>query len=468
MRRLNGIDAYMLYSETPRTPNHTLKIGVYDPSDDPTQYSFAWMKEMLAARLHRLPPFRWRLVPTPLGIHHPVFIEDPDFDLERHVFRVGVPAPGTIREMCEMISQIASVPLDRTRPLWEVWILEGMEDGKVGYVAKTHHALADGVASAELLGQFFTAEPDEEVPSEDPPWRPEAIPGWWKGLGRALIDMPRTALTEIPPTLRALRRARAQKAELARSGAPLPPKASDAPPAPFSRLITPHRAFACKSFALDDVKEIRAAFGTTINDVVLAAVSGALRRYLLERDELPGRPLVGSVPFSIRTEAERGTYGNRVTTGYVSLRTDIDDPVKCLRACHEAASATKAYFRATEGAHLANWLEITHPSLTKLTGGVVRAREGRGSLAGNVVVSNVPGPRHSLYLDKHRLAAFYSIGQIFDGTGLNLTVWSYTDQLNLSVLACRELVPDVWELVEHFERSLDELLEAARRNPASP
>ena len=464
MRRLNGIDAFMLYSETPNAPNHTLKIGIYEPSQKPGGYRFDETKQIMAERLHRLPGFRWRVVPTPLGLHHPLFVEDPDFDIERHVFRVGVPAPGSLEETCEMISQIASVPLDRSRPLWEVWILEGIEGGKVGFVAKVHHALADGIASAELLGQFFTTEPGAEVSKEDPPWQPEVIPSWWKRLALALRDLPRTALVELPATYRAFQTARRKTAERARAGLEKPPTVFDAPDTPFNKLLTPHRAFACRSFPLADVKKVGRAFGATINDVVLAAVSGSLRLYLQKHGALPDVPLVGSMPFSIRAEGEQRTWGNRVTTNYVALRTDIEDPVERMRACHEAASLTKAHFQATLGAQIANWLEFTPPFVAYLIGLITRVRGGRGGLGGNVIVSNVPGPRKPLYLDQDRLGAFYSIGQIWEGTGLNMTVWSYTDQLNLNVLACRELIPDVWTLVEGFERSLEELLDAANRH----
>ncbi len=467
MRRLNGVDAYFLYSETPAAPNHTLKIGIYEPTQRPDGYSFESTKELMAARLHCLPPFRWRVVPTPFGLHHPLFVEDPDFDLERHVFRIGVPAPGTLREMCEMVSQIASVPLDRSRPLWEVWVLEGLEGDRVGFVAKVHHALADGMASAELLGHFFGTEPGGEVAPDDPPWRPEAIPAAWKRLALALLDLPRTAFVELPATYGAYRTARRKTAERARAGEPRPPAVSRMPRVPFNHLLTAHRAFACRSFGLADVKTVGRAFGVTINDVVLAATSGALRQYLEERGALPDAPLVGSMPFSIRTEAERGTYGNRVTTNYVALRSDLEDPVERLRACHDAASVTKAHFQATRGAQIADWLEFSPPLAARTMGLLIKLRKGRGSLAANLVVSNVPGPREPLYFDLDRLGAFYSIGPIMEGTGLNMTVWSYTDQLNLSVLACRELVPDVWKLVDGFEASLHELREAARHHAAA-
>ena len=467
MRRLNGVDAYFLYSETPTASNHTLKIGIYEPTQRPDGYSFDAMKQLMAARLHLLPPFRWRVVPSPLGLHHPLFVEDPDFDLERHVFRIGVPAPGTLREMCEMVSQIASVPLDPRKPLWEVWILEGLEGGKVGFVAKAHHALADGVASAELLGHFFSAEPGAEVPRDDPPWRPEAIPPAWKRLALALRDLPRSAFVELPTTYRASRNARRKTAERLRAGEARPPSVSQMPKVPFNGRLTPHRAFACRSFALADVKTAGRAFGVTINDVVLAATSGALRRYLQKHGALPDAPLVASMPFSIRTEAERGTYGNRVTTNHVALRTDVEDPAERIRACHEAASVTKAHFQATRGAQIADWLEFSPPFVARAGALLVRLRKGRGSLAANVIVSNVPGPREPLYLDHDRLGAFYSIGQIMEGTGLNMTVWSYTGQLNLSVLACPELVPDVWRLVDDFDAALHELMDAASRHDAA-
>ncbi|MGH9186257.1 MAG: WS/DGAT/MGAT family O-acyltransferase [Acidimicrobiales bacterium] len=464
MRRLTAIDALFLYQEDvdPANHQHTLKVSIIDPATAGHPYEFAETKETVRRRLPVIPFLRWRLVTVPFRVNHPVWIDDPDFDLDFHVRRVGCPAPGGDRELGELISDIASRPLDRARPLWELYMVEGLAGGRVAAVAKVHHALADGVASAEALQRIFDPGPGGADP--DLPAGPlgEPVPSRRRVLASALADLAHHLTTELAEIIRVTRRVRQQKALWGAGPADLPPKRFASPPTPLNRIITPHRLFAFTSVPLDDARAVKDAFGCTINDVFLATVAGALRRYLDERGVLPAAPLVGGVPVSIRTPEQAGTWGNRLAMMYVSLRSDIDDPIERLRAAQAASQASKDDFERTRGARIENWIEFMPVSLARL---ILRrygalARRG-GPSAVNVVVSNVPGPRTPLYANDARMEAFYSIGPLNIGVGLNITVWSYVDQLNFSLLACREAVPDLWTLTDFLRDGVAELRKAS-------
>jgi diacylglycerol O-acyltransferase / wax synthase len=461
MRRLRGIDAIFLYGETPRTTMHTLKVAILAPIEGKTPYSFDRVKESMSRRIHRVPPFRWLTVPTPLNIHHPVWVDDPNFDVDYHIRRMTAPAPGTMRQLCEVISDISSRPLDRSRPLWELYMVEGLENGRIASVLKIHHALADGVASAEMIEQYYDTEPlsDEQL-GPPPAYKPEKIPGTLTLMKSAAVDVGKLLSAGIP---RILQLRKETKARLEGRGAEnLPPAPYSGPKVSFTRSISPHRIFACAGFSLDDVKQVRAAFGTTINDVVLAMVAGSLRRYLEKRDELPETPLVASIPVSKRSEEEKGTYGNVLGSMKISLRTDVADTLDRLRASHEAARISKGEFNDTWGARLENWVEFWPPPLVQVFGAVTRLAVKVGAPSEYaLVMSNVPGPKQTLYSGNHRVEAFYSVGPVLEGAGLNMTVWSYVDQLNFGLLACKEVMPDLWELTDYLGVELEALKKAA-------
>jgi WS/DGAT/MGAT family acyltransferase len=456
------MDAQFLYAEEeiPAAHTHTLKVSIYEPGPEP--YAFETSKAILRDRLDRLPPFRWRLVPVPLDLHHPVWIEDPEFDLDWHVRRMAAPAPGGPRELCELISEIASRQLDRSRPLWELWLIEGLEGGQVAAVAKVHHALADGVSSAALLDLFHDTVPDAEVAPPEQPWRPEPVPSKLTLVLHALRDVLRVLFTGLPELLRAARAAREKKTIAGLAESEMPPKAFKAPTLAFNRVITPHRIFTIASASLDDVRQVRNAFDCTVNDVFLATVAGGMRRYLTSRDELPDAPLVASVPASTRADAEKYTWGNRLSKLYVRLRTDVEDPVERLMAQRGSAQAMKQEFEITRGARLENWIEVMPVPMLRWIGRTFdRVKRLGGPSSENLILSNVPGPRQPLFAGGAKLSAFYSIGPIAVGVGLNITVWSYVNQLNYCMIACREAMPDLWDLTDHIRDELGVLMKAA-------
>ena len=237
MQRLTAMDAEFLYTEdaVPAAHTHTLKVSIYDPGAE--GYSFERTKELLASRMYRLPPFRWKLVFTPLGLHHPTWINDPGFDLDWHVRRVAVPTPGGPRELCELISEIASRPLDRTRPLWELWMVEGLEGGQVAAVAKVHHAVADGISSAELLNEYHDNEPNLET-EPAPPWTPEQAPSKLMLLVLGISAVLRSLFAGLPELLKAAKAAKQRRTIAGLADSEMPPKPFKAPTLRFNQLIT--------------------------------------------------------------------------------------------------------------------------------------------------------------------------------------------------------------------------------------
>ncbi len=475
MRRLSSVDATMIYLESPRNYMHTLKIARLDPSAEPEGFDFGTYRARLLEVLHRAPPFRWRLAETPLGLHHPVWIEDPDFDIDYHLRHVACPPPGDERALCDLISRIYAWPLDPSRPLWVAWIIEGLEGGEVATVFLVHHAYCDGVGAGILLQRLASLEPDGEVPGPEQEWVPEPWPPAWKRLAWGLRDLPATLRAVWPRAIRGLWKRRGVRAGLLADGKQLPPQPQQAPRTPLSQSLSPGRTYVCRALPLDDFKRIRKAFGVTINDVFLACAAGAVRRLLVEQGFDPDRePLVAQVPLSRRPPEAMDGLGNFVAADYLWLRTDIGDPLERLRKCHESAVAMKEHFQAAEGSDLVSILALLPPHAMRLLSRLLgrQATKSGTGLSGNVILSNVPGPPQTLYFGKTRLTNWFSMGQIFDGCTLNITVWSYDGRINLNVLADSRVIPDAWPLVDAFGDALAELLDKAgpeqRANPTAP
>lgn len=470
IERLSGLDATFLYVETPSNQTHMTGVLVFDPSTMKEPYSFERMKEFVRGRLGRAPAFTRKLARVPFDVAHPVWVEDPDFDLEAHLHRIAVPAPGGPEELAELAGQIAGWPLDRGRPLWDMWFVEGLEDGHVALVAKMHHSTIDGVSGANLMMHLFDLEPDPApVPEEERP-EPSRPPGdlellaWglWSRAQRPLL-LPR-ALADTARAGIGLARRRL------RPGAKGMAAPFSAPATPFNAPITAHRRVAFCPVSLSDVQTVRHAFGTTVNDVILAVSAGAVRRWLEHRGQLPDRSLVAGVPVSTRGEESASLGANLISAMFVSLATDVEDPVERLQRIHELTANAKEEFRAVGADVLTNWTEFTGP---RVFGQAVRLYSrmqlaDRHPPALNFIVSNVPGPPIPLYLAGGRLVALYPLGPVFDGMGLNITVLSYMDTVGFGFLACRELMPDLWEMGRFVEEALEELMSRAKQTAKKP
>jgi WS/DGAT/MGAT family acyltransferase len=459
---MSGLDASFLYFETPNMHMHVLGVIVFDPSTTPVPYSFDHVKEMMRNRLHLVPTFRRKLAPIPFNVHHPVWVEDANFDLDYHVRRIGCPAPGSERELAELVGDFASRPLDRSRPLWEMVIVEGLQNGYVASISKMHHCTIDGVSGSNLMVHLFDLEPEPAEPPVAEDWHPEKMPSDVERLAFAAVSRLRRPLNifkVVPQTLKSV----ANVVQLRRGGtggaAPF-----TAPRTNFNQPVTPHRRVAFATTSLEEVKQIKNAFGVTVNDVVQAICAGALRRYLSGRGELPDKSLIATCPVSVRPADDRSIGSNQVSAMFSKLYTDIGDPVERLRAIHEINKGAKEEHNAVGAATLQNWAEFAAPTTFSLAARVytgLRLAE-RHPVIHNLVISNVPGPPFPLYFAGAKLVGLNPLGPIFDGAGLNVTILSYVDNINWGFIACRELMPDLWDLAGAIPDAQAELLKAAQ------
>jgi len=471
MERLSGLDSAFLSFETPTMHLHVAIAAVVDPSTMATPYAFDQLKGFIVERLMGDAAFRRRVVEVPFRLNHPIWVEDPYLDLDYHVRRHVLPPPGGPRELTDLVGAIVGVALDRSRPLWEIHVVEGLYDGNVALVGKIHHAAVDGVSGAELFIHLFdlTPDPADRPPAPIDPVTPERIPSDAELVGHALLSQARRTLSLPALVGRTARTAthlvnRHRDPDNLVGAVPL-----RAPRTPWSGAISPHRRVAFARVQLRDVRAVRAAFGVKVNDVVLALVSSALRRYLRDHDALPADPLVAMVPVSVRADDAKGTPDNQVSGMFVYLHTDADDAGERLRAIALATRGAKEDHNAIGAKLLQNWAEHAAPSTFALATRLYSRLNiaDRHPPLYNVVVSNVPGPDFPLYLDGAELVATYPLGPIMEGAGLNVTVLSYMDNVDFGFMAAAELVPDVWDLADDIEVAMGELLEAAEHLPTA-
>ena len=469
METMEGIDAKFLYSETSTAHMHTIKVAVAVPvgTQPVDRVSFDEVIRVLGEQLGSLPPFRRRAVPVPFKFGHPVWVEDPEFNLADHVSRRQVAEPGGDRELAAVVADVAGRPLRLDRPLWELVMVEGLAGGRLAMIAKIHHAVADGGAAVNLLQsvvQSMTAAAAARpgpgafpAPAEPDTWRPEALPTRRQLLERA-ADEHRARLRGLPHLVSRTVHGARDSATHRRTMATKPPLPLQAPRTSLNVSLTPRRTFAMVTVPLEDLKVVRRAFDTTLNDVFLAMCAGALRVYLAEAHDLPDRPLLASVPVALDAGGTR-LSGNRVDNLYVSIGTDIADPVERLRHIHRVAESAKEVRRRLGPELMQQRAAVVPPQLYRAT---VRAWTGT-HLANrvrpplNVILSNVPGPRAPITFGPVAMEAIYSVGPILEGIGCNITAWSYVDSLHVAVLGCPRSLPDPWRLADRLGESLEEL-----------
>lgn len=465
MERLSGLDATFLYLETPSHHMHVAMTMVLDPATIPGGYSFDKLKAFIRSRLHVVPLFHRRLVQVPFRLNHPVWVEDPNFDLDYHVRRIAAPAPGGRRELAALAAQIASTQLDRTKPLWEMWVIEGLKQDRVGIVTKVHHAAVDGASGADFLVHLFDLEPVEVDVNAEANLPTEHLPTDLELVGHAAASLLRRTVTMLPLVGRT-----AQSVARVVQGRRDPEKMVGAvpltaPQTPWTAAVTPHRTVGFARVPLAEIKEIKNAFGTTVNDVVLALVAGILRGYLEQKDAMPDTPLLAVCPISVRGgEQPQTASANRVSAMFVSLATDIDSPADRVRAIQQSTKGAKDEHNAVGASMLMEWAEFASPNLFNLASRLYSSMElaNRHRAIHNVIISNVPGPNFPLYYAGAEMVAAYPMGPIMEGCGLNITVFSYRDSVDIGIMACRELIPDVWDMAQQAEYALAELLAAAR------
>jgi diacylglycerol O-acyltransferase len=484
MRQLTSLDSQFLALETPRQSGHIASVAILDTSTTPSgSLTLGDIQALIADRLPLLPPLRWRLQEVPLGLDYPYWVDDIDFDLDFHVRELGLPKPGSDEQLAEQVARIVSRPLDRAKPLWELYLISGLESGHTAMLTKIHHAVIDGISGAEIMGLLLDLTPEPRTIDVPARWGDdELVPGPLGMLARGVLGAaryPLRALRALPSTipnleetqLRAIPGAAtvgrlANRAQRLLTPGEAPFELQErlvAPRTSFNGRVSAHRRFAFGQLSLDDVKAVKNAHGVTVNDVIVTLCAGAVRRWLIEHDELREEPLVAQIPVSVRTEEQIGTYGNRIMLMSAPLFTDEPDPVRRLHRTHEALGDMKQRHRALPADLLADANHFIPPAVfsraARLTFGLATSRPGRPIW--NLVISNVPGPQFPLYCAGARLVANYPVSVITDGMGLNITVMSYCGHLDFGIVADREQMPDVALLMDWLEEALDELLATA-------
>ena len=460
-RQVPGPDAAFIYGERPEWHFHVSALTVLDPSTS-DRFSFDEVVAQLERRLHLSPQFRWKLLESPLRMRlvRPVWIDDPDFDVTNHVHRVAVPRPGDRRAAGDLVGQLVSYKLDRSRPLWEMWVIEGLEDDRVALLAKIHHSIIDGQSGAELATLLFDFEADPPAEAEPPPYRPEPAPSAAERIARAAVQSTVWPV-RVGRFSEQLLRQGITMGRHALGGNP-PAQPLQAPRTPLNGRLTSDRRFASAAVALDEAKQVKDAFAVTINDVVLALSAGALRDYPRESDALPDKPLIAQVPVSLRAADDRH-IGTKVGALFCSLATEIDDPVERLRAIHAGTTRAKEMRRDLDADHRINLTDTLPPAAIALAARSWSAAglDGRTPPLFNLIISNVPGPPFDLYLAGARVDAMYPMGPLLYGSGINFTVVSDAHQLHFGLLSCPALVPDPWAIADRLPGALGELLAAA-------
>jgi WS/DGAT/MGAT family acyltransferase len=463
MDRLSGLDASFLYLETAAQPLHVCSILESDTSTIPGGYSFDRMRDALNLRIKAMPEFREKLADNRFNLDHPVRVEDKDFDVDRHLHRIGLPSPGGRVELGEICGHIASLTLDRSRPLWEMWVIENVagtdphDGGRLAILTKVHHASVDGVTGANLMSQLCTTEAD--APAPDPvdgvgggSDLEIAVSGAFKFATRplSLANVVPSTLSTVVDTVRRARNGLTMAAPFA------------APKTRFNATVTGRRNVAFAQLDLEDVKTVKNHFGVKVNDVVMALVAGVLRRFLLDRDELPDSPLVAMGPVSVHDTSDRPGR-NQVSGMFASLHTDVDDPGERLRAIAGANSVAKQHSAAIGATLLQDWSQFAAPAVFGVAMRVyASSRLTSAAPVHNLVVSNVPGPQVPLYFLGAKVKAMFPLGPIFHGSGLNITVMSLNGSLDVGLISCPELLPDLWDMADDFGAALKELLAATR------
>ena len=470
MQQLTGIDTLFLTQETERTPLHISPLLIYDPSTAPGgKVRFKDILRLFGSRLHLAPIFRRRLVEVPMGLDYPYWVEADDFDLEFHVRHIALPQPGDWRQLCIQVARLHARILDRSRPLWEVYVIEGLDNieglpkGCFALFLKMHHAAIDGVSGAEIIGAIHDTEP-RAVPHESPaaaPWQPEAPPSqtqlvmraWLNNL-RQPVRLAQTVGSLLPAAKRIRDGLRENRFRHIRERVNTR----------FNGRIGAHRVVNARFFPLAQIKAIKDLVpGATVNDVVVTIVAGALRNYLLAKGELPAVSLVAGAPINVRTEADQGSGGNLVSMMTLSIYTDIADPIERLHQVHDECLSSKEYSSAV-GARTLTDLTQTIPARVAALG--FRAASQTMLMTGatspiNTIISNVPGPQVPLYMAGARLLCSAGCGPLLDHMGLFHAVLSYHGGISVTVTACRDMLPDPDFYAECIHASYDELKQAA-------
>lgn len=453
MHRLSGQDASFLYTETPTVLMHTIKVQIFESHYHEMDYDM--FRQRLNAALDVVPMLRQRVLFVPLNLHHPVLVDDPDFDLDSHIYRAALPAPGGMRELHDMISQIMCHRLDRSRPMWELWLLTGLSGGRVAIVHKIHHCLADGAATVRYLSRVLEQQASLQPLVNSPvSWKPEPLPDGWRLMWDALRDHIHVDIRQLPNFISALWQAGRRLFAFHRDvGSPTLDRLAHPPPRTrLNHTLSARRSFTTRQLPLLEAKAVARAMGGTLNDLILALSSTAIRDYLLFHNGLPEEPLCTAIPVSADEPGSRREQGNRTTYLPTCLWTNIADPAERFDAIQRATKVAKQELDLMGKDTFVRLMHFLPPlfSLWKTNLKQRRRKPDRPDYRPmtNVIISNVQGPAERLSGNYGSLEDIYSMGPLVEGCGLNITVWSYAGNLNFSLMGCKKAVPDIDRLAD--------------------
>jgi WS/DGAT/MGAT family acyltransferase len=457
--RLTAIDASFLHQEGPTSHMHVGGLTLFEGPAPP----YTELVDALRARLHLVPRYRQKLSVPPAGTGRPLWVDDPNFSIEYHVRHTALPKPGDEPQLLRLAGRIFSQQLDRSKPLWESWMVEGLEDGRFALISKTHHSMIDGIAGVDMAQVVFDIGPvPAEVPHPDEPWQPEPEPSAAGVLAHGTVGMVktgvRTAASAASLALRPLEAARSARVAVEGLGEIVWAGMNPAPPTPLNVEIGPHRRFAVVRTQLADFKAVKNAFGGTVNDVVLTVVSGALRGWLQSRGvRTEGLELRALVPVSIRTDDQRGTTGNRIAVMRGPLPVYIEDPVARLQTVKTAMDGLKESKQAVGAEVLTSAQNFAPPTILAQA-----SRLNFSTRLFNLIVTNVPGPQFPLYVRGREMLDFFPVAFLPKNHALAIAIMSYNGRMNFGLLGDYDALPDIGVIAEGIEESLAELLGLAR------
>jgi WS/DGAT/MGAT family acyltransferase len=463
--RLTAIDASFLHQEGPTSHMHVGGLTEFEGPPPP----YTEFLDALRSRLHLVPRYRQKLSVPPGGTGRPLWVDDPSFSIEYHVRHTALPKPGDEPQLLRLAGRIFSQQLDRSKPLWEIWMVEGLADGGFALISKTHHALIDGIAGVDIAQVIFDLGPvPTEVPHPDEAWTPSPEPSSLEVLTAGALGLVRTGArtlgaaasmaTRPGEALHATRVALEGLGEVAWAGM------NPAPETPLNVEIGPHRRYEIVRNALGDFKAVKNAFGGTVNDVVLAVVSGALRTWLQSRGvRTEGVELRALVPVSIRTSDQRGETGNRIAAMRGPLPVYIEDPVARLRTVKAGMDDLKESKQAVGAEVLAGVQNFAPPTILAQA-----SRLNFSTRLFNLIVTNVPGPQFPLYVRGREMLDVFPVAFLPKNHALAIAIMSYNGRMNFGLLGDYDALPDIGVIAEGIQESLAELLTLARAQEAEP
>lgn len=467
MDRLSALDASFLYGETPESPMHVAGLAIFGPAPDGTDV-FAAFRDHLRSRLHLVPFFQRKLALTPIQLDHPVWVRDSDLDLDYHFRHMSLPKPGSREQLETLVARLHMILLDRTRPLWQYYVIEGLEGGGFAVYIKMHHAGIDGGAGMAALPIIFSPSPDPEPVAQPEPAKDAKTPEIFELISDSYAKF-FTQQREFYQSWPDIGKAIAKVGQRVTEDLANPPKMLPmAPKTLFNASLSSQRSFGTGSISLTEAKAVAKKTKSKINDIVMTVSAGALRRYLEMRGNLPDGPLIAAVPVSLR-KAGNADMNNQVTTMLCNLATDIADPIRRLEAIVASSSDSKKRLEDVRDVLPTDMTWIGAPIvITGLARLMNQTRiADRLPAIVNVLISNVPGPKQPLYCAGTQMTHYFPVSIPSNGSVLNITVQSYLDQLDFGLIACRAAVPDIDRMMEFLIDEFDRLKQAAEGAPTS-